>query len=240
MLGSFKIGRLSDGRSFCNVLWELLQNGGDERKIEELQASLYRSFAVEEKGPWTVHWRTVIVEFINISLSAVKLDFVGSAFTKSFGLVGRIFFGKDDEGKDKKPWSVISSERVDKLASVLERKTIERHVQQVQSIEQFLDEFKTLIHTKPREGHREKKYFARSYDRPGCYEEFQWNPRSPLQRFCSHSCRRALERVLERERHWRERQPEPQWISRQRHSSGHSPPPSRTEMVLRYCATPAQ
>src|SRR6266487_327772 len=31
--------------------------------------------------------------------------------------------------------------------------------------------------------------------------------RSPLQRFCSHACRRALERVLERERRWRERQP---------------------------------
>jgi len=28
--------------------------------------------------------------------------------------------------------------------------------------------------------------------------------RSPLQRFCSHACRRALERVQERERHWKE------------------------------------
>jgi hypothetical protein len=27
--------------------------------------------------------------------------------------------------------------------------------------------------------------------------------RSPLQRFCSHTCRRALERVRERERRWK-------------------------------------
>ena len=58
-----------------------------------------------------------------------------------------------------------------------------------------------------------RKIFCRSCDRPGCYEEFQWSRRSPLQRFCSHSCRRALERVLERERRWRERQQEQQWRS---------------------------
>jgi hypothetical protein len=130
-----------------HVLGELRKSGGDEKKIEELEASLYRSFAVEEKGPWTVNWRTVVVEFINIALSAIKLDFVGSALKKSSSLIGRMFFGGDDEGKDKKGDSVINSERVDKLASVLERKTIERHVQQVQSIEQFLDEFKMLIDT---------------------------------------------------------------------------------------------
>jgi hypothetical protein len=28
--------------------------------------------------------------------------------------------------------------------------------------------------------------------------------RSPLQRFCSHKCRRAMERVWERERHWQQ------------------------------------
>jgi hypothetical protein len=128
-----------------HVLGELRNNGADEKKIEEMEASLYRSFAVEEKGPWTVNWRTVIVEVISIALSAIKLDFVGSALKQSTGWVGRMFFGGDDEKKDDKGDSVLSSERVDKLASVLERKTIERHVQQVQSIEQFLAEFKKLI-----------------------------------------------------------------------------------------------
>jgi hypothetical protein len=58
-----------------------------------------------------------------------------------------------------------------------------------------------------REGHRHKIFFGYCCDRPGCYAKFQRSRRSPLQRFCCHACRRALERVLERERRWRERQP---------------------------------
>ena len=34
-------------------------------------------------------------------------------------------------------------------------------------------------------------------------EQFVRARRSPLQRFCSHTCRRALERVAERERRWK-------------------------------------
>ena len=41
-------------------------------------------------------------------------------------------------------------------------------------------------------------------DRPGCYEMFQRSTRSPHQRFCSMGCRRAVQRVRERERRWRE------------------------------------
>src|SRR5437899_7193712 len=48
-------------------------------------------------------------------------------------------------------------------------------------------------------------FFGDTCDRPGCYENFERSRRSPLQRFCSHNCRRALERVLERERRWRQR-----------------------------------
>ena len=39
--------------------------------------------------------------------------------------------------------------------------------------------------------------------RPGCYEGFVKTARSPLQKFCSASCRQALRRVLIRERWWR-------------------------------------
>jgi hypothetical protein len=42
-------------------------------------------------------------------------------------------------------------------------------------------------------------------DRAGCYEGFVRVRRSPLQRFCTHDCRRALERVQERERRWKQR-----------------------------------
>lgn len=40
--------------------------------------------------------------------------------------------------------------------------------------------------------------------RPGCYEAFARTARSPLQKFCSASCRQALRRVLLRERRWRQ------------------------------------
>jgi hypothetical protein len=44
-----------------------------------------------------------------------------------------------------------------------------------------------------------------SCSRPGCYTCFDPHPRSPLQRFCCSLCRRALQRVLEREARWRRR-----------------------------------
>ena len=47
-------------------------------------------------------------------------------------------------------------------------------------------------------------FFEHTCDRPGCYERFAQQRRSPLQRFCSHACRRALERVRERERRWKQ------------------------------------
>jgi hypothetical protein len=57
---------------------------------------------------------------------------------------------------------------------------------------------------KPR-GSSLRNVFDGCCDRPGCYECFVRSRRSPRQRFCSHACRRALERVWERERRWRRR-----------------------------------
>ena len=50
-----------------------------------------------------------------------------------------------------------------------------------------------------------KIFFTDFCDRPGCYEGFVCQARSPQQRFCSRACRHALERVWERERRWRRR-----------------------------------
>jgi hypothetical protein len=66
-------------------------------------------------------------------------------------------------------------------------------------------------------------FFSCSCDRPGCYEEFDRTQRSPLQRFCSHACRQALERVLERERRWRQRRLGSPWTRR----AGKMAPPQR-------------
>jgi hypothetical protein len=55
-----------------------------------------------------------------------------------------------------------------------------------------------------REGERPADFSKKSScDRPGCYTCFEAHPRSPLQRFCSSLCRRALQRVREREARWR-------------------------------------
>ena len=69
-----------------------------------------------------------------------------------------------------------------------------------------------------------KFFFDHSCDRPGCYEGFVCPRRSPRQRFCSHACRRALERVWERERRWQQRRASLNGF-RPADPSGHRPPP---------------
>ncbi len=61
----------------------------------------------------------------------------------------------------------------------------------------------------PREGQRPAEipedFQNSACDRPGCYELFVREPRSPQQHFCSSACRQALRRVHQRERRLRER-----------------------------------
>jgi hypothetical protein len=129
------------------LLGELRVYGGDPARIEELEQALYRAFAVEEMGPWRVDWRALVTELIGIVLSIVKLDFVAEAVKGtvggSLGWIGRLFGSSgSEEGQQSTP---IDKQRVDRLARVLERTTVERQVLQVQSIEQFLDEFRKLM-----------------------------------------------------------------------------------------------
>jgi hypothetical protein len=51
--------------------------------------------------------------------------------------------------------------------------------------------------------------------RPGCYEGFTQTNRSPLQKFCSFLCRRALWRVLQRESRWLRSRTTPRAAARQ-------------------------
>lgn len=133
-----------------HVLAQLRESGGEETKIAELEQSLYRAFSVEEKGPWKINWRTVVVELLGIVLSAVKLDFVAKALKESTGWFGRLFL-KDSNGQGKETsqakGSPVDEKRIEKLASVLERETIHRQVAQIESIEQFLDKFQALMKT---------------------------------------------------------------------------------------------
>ena len=58
--------------------------------------------------------------------------------------------------------------------------------------------------------------------RPGCYECFARSSRSPLQRFCSFLCRRALWRVLQRESRWLRSRTTPRAAARQSADSARS------------------
>jgi hypothetical protein len=53
------------------------------------------------------------------------------------------------------------------------------------------------------EGHQEEADSEKiPCSRPGCYELFSPQPRSPLKKFCSCLCREALRRVRRREARW--------------------------------------
>jgi predicted nucleic acid-binding Zn ribbon protein len=57
---------------------------------------------------------------------------------------------------------------------------------------------------RPRGSSLQNIFFGHGCDRPGCYERFAPQRRSPVQHFCSPECRRALERVREREQRWKQ------------------------------------
>jgi predicted KAP-like P-loop ATPase len=108
------------------------------RKLDELKQSLYRAFIVQEKGPWTVNWRSLITELITIALSVIHLDFVGKALAASSSWLAKLFRKtKGGDGLDEKS--------IEQFGSILERATTQRQVDQVQSIEQFLDRFRQVM-----------------------------------------------------------------------------------------------
>ena len=66
----------------------------------------------------------------------------------------------------------------------------------------------------PREGYTKETSHEKSCcNRPGCYRRFTPPPQSPLKKFCSPRCRKALRRVILRER---------KWVARLKSMSGHA------------------
>jgi hypothetical protein len=114
-------------------------------KLREMEDKLYRAFSVDDKGPWKVQWKTLIVEILSIGLSLFRLGFVGSALKESAGFFGRLFGGDTDKDGKKKDENVLSESRIKELSGVLEREVVHRQINQVQSIEQFLDTFREMI-----------------------------------------------------------------------------------------------
>jgi tRNA A37 threonylcarbamoyladenosine biosynthesis protein TsaE len=119
-----------------HLLAELRRVVGEqgEQQLDELEQSMYQAFVVQEKGPWVVNWRSVITEVISIALSVVRLGFVAPAIP----WVGRLF------GSGRKGEAVVDDQRIEQLGAILERTTVRRQVNQVQSIEQFLERFQQI------------------------------------------------------------------------------------------------
>jgi KAP family P-loop domain len=134
-------------------------------KLTELEDKLYRAFVVEEKGAWKVQWSTVLIESVMLGLSVMQLGFVASAVKKSGGWLSSLLgIGGKKAGDEESDGKGISRDRVKEIASILEREVVRRQVNQVQSIEQFLQEFRVLVEEFSA-GHRRLFVFIDDLDR---------------------------------------------------------------------------
>ena len=120
------------------VLTALRDNGGEAAKIDELERSLYEGFAVTERGPVQVNWTAVATEAIQTTISLAAVG-VGAGFLA--GIAGGVakWFGQKTDADGK---AEDTAKRVERVAGILQRKTIERAVRHVVSIEQFVDLFR--------------------------------------------------------------------------------------------------
>lgn len=129
-----------------HLVGELRQYAKDDEALDELEASLYRAFEVTEAGPWAVNWRTVGVELASVALAVFQLGAVGRLLRGSRALFGR--------RKADSESGVLDDKDIERIGSILERSTVTRHVAQVQSIEQFLEKFRTVVAGLSGEGRR--------------------------------------------------------------------------------------
>jgi hypothetical protein len=103
-------------------------------ELDHLESSLYRAFELQEAGPWRINWRSAAIEAVTVGLELAQLGVVGRLVRRRFGRT-----------KGDKDGAVLSEDDLDRISGVLERKTVTRHLAQVESIEQFLDSFKGLV-----------------------------------------------------------------------------------------------
>jgi hypothetical protein len=120
--------------------WEI-----EKKTIGELETALYRAFDVKETGPWKVNWRVLITEILRAALAIIHLDIVADAIREAGGFFGKLFFPKKSDDKGGKGEKKESGIDVKELTGILERTEVTRHVDQVQSIEQFLKGFQDLV-----------------------------------------------------------------------------------------------
>lgn len=116
------------------LVGELRLRDAPAEKLDELEASLYRAFEIEEAGPWSINWRDAATEIASVALELLQLGFAGKILQRIFGRRSK----GDEEG-------IVGQEDIERIGGLLERESVNRHVAQVQSIEQFLGIFRELV-----------------------------------------------------------------------------------------------
>jgi hypothetical protein len=116
--------------------------GADPKAAAELRRSLYEGFSVQERGEWKLDWTALATEGV---LMSMRIATAGMA-SGPIAMAGRWFnslFNRKPKEDDSKLDDAAKS--LDRMGSILKREVTQRAVQQVVSIEQFLEKFRTLV-----------------------------------------------------------------------------------------------
>ena len=115
---------------------------GDEKEIDRLERALYAGFTVKETGALKVDWGAAATEAMLLAMRVGTANLVPGSAVDRIGDWLNGLFGRE-AGKGKDDDVAKSMERVGK---VLTRAVTEKQVHQVTSIEQFLEDFRQLVH----------------------------------------------------------------------------------------------
>lgn len=130
-------------RALIIQVLELLRAAGigDEVEIDRLEHALYASFTVKQTGALKVDWGAAATEAMLLAMRVGSANLVpGSAIDRIGDWLNGLFGREAGKGKDD---DVAKS--MERVGKVLTRAVTEKQVNQVTSIEQFLDDFRKLV-----------------------------------------------------------------------------------------------
>ena len=120
-----------------------------ELEIGDLERSLYASFTARERGALHVNWTGLATEAVLTVMRIAGGGLVGGLIGQAGQALRRFFDSKDKAGTDKDV-----AESINRASTILHREVVERNVEQVKAIDQFLDRYKELTKDLGRAGKR--------------------------------------------------------------------------------------
>jgi predicted KAP-like P-loop ATPase len=118
------------------------QSGANAVEIQELEKSLYVSFTVREKGALRVDWGAAATETLLLAMRIGTANMLPGPLDRIGDWLNR-FFNRKATSDDAKTEDVAKS--IERAGKILSRDVVERSVQQVISVEQFLSKFRDLV-----------------------------------------------------------------------------------------------